>query len=78
MNKKKAERIHAKRRALERYNLNVTEEVRNVLKSKIVRGDGTFIRRTSRRVSVWEVAVDAAVYKVVYDKQRKEIITFLS
>lgn len=77
MNKKKAQRIHAKRRALERYGLEVTEEVRDNLKSKVARGDGVFLYRTSRRVSVWELTLEGNEYRIAYDKNRKEIITFL-
>lgn len=77
VNKKKAERIHARRRAAERFHLDVTEEVRNLLKSKIKKGEGIFLYRNSRRVSVWSLSLNEQTYKVVYDKQRKEIVTFL-
>ena len=77
MDKKKSERIHAKRRALERYDLNLTKVVRNQIKSKIQKNDGTFLYRQSRRVTIWEVAHENKMYKVVYDTLRGEIVTFL-
>lgn len=78
MNKKTSERVHAKRRALERYGLVLTKDIRNDIRGKIKRNDGTFIRRTSRRVSIWEVELSGDKYVVAYDTQRKEIVTFLT
>ena len=77
MDKKKSERIHAKRRALERYDLDFTKKIRNQLLDKIKRSDGTFLFRQSRRVSVWEVEHENKKYQIVYDRNRKEIVTFL-
>jgi hypothetical protein len=77
MDKKKAERIHSQRRALERNNLNLTSDVRNILRGQIKKNKGKFLYRESRRVTVWEVAHQEQKYKVVYDKLRKEIVTFL-
>jgi len=77
MDKKQSERIHAKRRALERYDLNFTKTIRNQIKSKIQKNDGTFLYRQSRRVTVWQVAYEDILLKVVYDTLRGEIVTFL-
>jgi hypothetical protein len=77
MDKKTSERIHAKRRALERYGLNFTKAIRNQIKGKIQSNGGTFLYRRSRRVTVWEVDHENKKFKVVYDTLRGEIVTFL-
>lgn len=75
--KKQNERVHAKRRALQRYGLNLTKTVRNQFKSKIQNNQGTFLYRRSRRISIWEIDYENNKYKVVYDTLRGEIVTFL-
>lgn len=77
MNKVEAERVHAKRRAKERFGLNLTKDVRDLLRGKIKRGEGTFISRRSRRISIWRISYENIFYRVVYDKDRHEIVTFL-
>ena len=77
MNKKTSERIHAKRRALQRYNLEFTKKVRNQIKSKIQSNGAKFLHRQSRRVTVWEIDHENRKFKVVYDTMRGEIVTFL-
>lgn len=77
MDKKKSEQIHAKRRVLERYGIELTQKLRDTIRGKIKRQDGKFLYRTSLRVSVWSVIHDDKRFKVVYDKQRKEIVSFL-
>lgn len=77
MNKKRSEREHAKRRALERYDLTFTKAIRYALLDKIKRSEGTFLFRQSRRISIWEVEHENKKYRIVYDRNRKEIVTFL-
>ena len=78
MNKAKAERIHARRRALERYGVEMGPATRRRIVSAIQRGDATFVRRRSLRVSIFDVALgDVAPMRVVYDRKRKELITVL-
>jgi hypothetical protein len=36
-----------------------------------------FVRRLSLRVTEWEVPFEGEVFRVLYDKNRKEILTFL-
>lgn len=71
--KKSCQYAHAKRRAYERYGLDYTRPVRNRLVNAIRDGHGTFLLRESHRLTHWMVEG----YRVVYDKQRKEIATFL-
>jgi hypothetical protein len=75
--KQKAERVHAKRRAKSRYNLDFTKEVRRAFNTIIHNNKAKFLWRQSRRVSVFEVPYENKTYKVVYDKLRGEIVTFL-
>lgn len=77
MDKKTSERIHAKKRALQRYDLVFTKKVRNEVKAKIRNSKGKFLFRQSRRVTVWQVEYDNKPLKVVYDTLRGEIVTFL-
>lgn len=78
MDKKKSERIHSKRRAYERYGVELTSNLRDKLRGKIKRSEGTFLRKQSLRVSIWEVSDGNITYRVAYDKKRSEIITFLT
>lgn len=77
MDKKTSERIHAKRRALQRYHIDFTKEVRNHIKTQIRNSTGKFLYRQSRRVTVWEVTYENIPLRVVYDTKRSEIVTVL-
>lgn len=68
---------HARRRAKERYNLELTQDLHRLLVRKIQDQRGTYLGRRSKRTSVWEVTHLKQTYKVVYDKIRKVIVTFL-
>ena len=77
MTKKISEEIHAKKRALERYDLNLTPELLGYFRGHIKKNKGRFIERQSRRVTIWEVDKDGVTYKVAYDSKRHTIISFL-
>ena len=77
MDKKASQRIHAKRRAFQRYGLVFTKAVRNDVKARIKNNKGKFLYRQSRRISVWQIDYDNKQLKVVYDTLRGEIVTFL-
>ena len=76
MNKKLInQRIHAKKRAFERYGLTLNRNdlqdiVNNIHKAKL-------LSKTSNRVKVFEVLVKGVSCVVVYDRNRKSIATFL-
>jgi hypothetical protein len=75
--KLRAQRKHAKRRALERYGLGLgRSDIAEVVK-KIQAGEAVFVEKQSGRVSVWDVEVGGKTARVVYDKLRKNIATFL-
>lgn len=77
MNKTRSCRIHAKKRALERYNLEVDRKLLNWFAEQIKNNKAIFFRRRSNRVTNWIVRYKEQDYLVSYDKQRKTIITFL-
>lgn len=43
----------------------------------IQNGNGIFIEKQSNRVTVWDLSLNSSVYRVVYDKDRKRIVTVL-
>lgn len=75
--KKKAQRIHARRRAMERFGLNLTEKVRSEIIDKIRNNESQPLERSSPIKSIHAVRYDGEVYAVVYDKRRKELASLL-
>ncbi|MFZ2663852.1 MAG: hypothetical protein WAX66_00610 [Patescibacteria group bacterium] len=85
LSKKESERKHAIRRAKERYNIDLTSgDIKQLIRA-IQTGQATYVRRLSNRVTKWSIPVpkhlaEKSLYPemiVVYDKERKEIATFL-
>lgn len=75
--KTKSQRTHFRRRAAERYDIDVTNgDVASAIR-KIQSGKARFIRRTSLRATVWELPVAGIPCRVVYDNKRKTLITAL-
>lgn len=73
-----SERIHAKRRAFERYGLSlVKRDIQEICRQIEARKDASLISRQSLRVSHWEVLFRNTTLHVVYDKRRDMVITFL-
>lgn len=80
LSKKMSERIHSVRRASQRYGLEINKNVRRFIISSIQNRDGAFIRKISRTRTEWLVYVpglECCDVRVIYDKKRKEIVTFL-
>ena len=75
--KAKAQRRHAKTRALQRYDLDLSREDLEELVRQIQLGKAEFILRQSCRVSFFAVELRGQKFPVVYDKQRKTIVTVL-
>lgn len=72
-----AQRLHAKRRA-RRYGLDVTTDDLAAMVWQIQLGEGAwFVKRQSNRVSHFLVQWGDQLLPVVYDRLRKEIVTFL-
>lgn len=77
MEKARSQRRHANRRAEERYGIIYGPMLREALIQQIQAGRGAFLKRQSLRLTVWELAVEGQVVRVVYDSKRQEIVTFL-
>ena len=76
--KYKAQRKHAKQRFIERHGFYLTDEDLNFLRGCIKRNRGAiFVSRTSNRVSIWDVDFKGRTVRVVYDKNRGNIVTVL-
>ena len=77
LNKTKCQRAHAKRRANQRYGLSLNRDKLNAMVRLIQEGKCTFIERQSNRVTVFSLLFEGLTFPVVYDKQRKTIVTVL-
>ena len=81
MTRTKARRIHCKKRAILRYNLEEKEFNRHVLRAitlKVGRGEGEFLHFSSwnRRYSECLVSYGQE-FRVIFDQRKKELATFL-
>lgn len=80
MSKSKGMMIHARRRAMERYGFNVGEDSQNKIVKCIQEGNPNevkFMEKMSNRVSAYKVLHREVWMNLLYDRQRKQIITFL-
>ena len=73
--KKKAVKIHFQKRSLERVGVLLNEKV---IVNLIQENKLEFIERQSNRITVWRYVFMDKKYRVVYDKQRKQIVTILN
>ena len=75
--KDKALRVHSRRRAYERYGIELGPASRKAIVGAIQGGLSRPVERQSLRVTVHDVEFDGGVVRVVYDSRRKELVTFL-
>jgi hypothetical protein len=68
---------HAKRRAEERYGLNLNKEARHEIVSMIQSNQAEFIGKQSNNRSLWRVQYHDQSLNVVYDKARSTMCTVL-
>lgn len=68
---------HAKMRAMERFNLNLSDVQYKQMCSMIKQGKCKIIDKQSSRVSIHELNWEGKNLVVAYDKERHTIITFL-
>lgn len=74
---KACQTIHAKKRALERYNLKLNKkDIMSIVKS-IIQGKATFLQKQSCSRSVFITNHNGIDLRVVYDKNRKSLRTIL-
>lgn len=75
--KKQAQFKHAKERFIERCGINIGKKGLTFIKKRIQQEQGVFVKKNSNRISVWDVLYLNETYRVLYDKQRKSIVTVL-
>lgn len=75
MNKKKAQRKHAKRRFHKRFGLNLSKALRSEIINIIQAGKATPVKRQSLRIGLFEICIRGKKIIVVYDKNSKEIVS---
>ena len=77
-NKRRDQQRHAQKRALERTGLNISANRQDEIVGMIQRGECVFVRKDSRRVSLFDVEFEQETLRVAYDKQRKSIATIMT
>jgi predicted RNA-binding protein with EMAP domain len=77
MQKKKAEWIHARRRALERYDIFLTKKMVAYAVQQIHQGHSVYGWKASNNISIHVIQIGNKKAAVVYDKKRRMIKTFL-
>ena len=76
--KKMVERKHCRRRAQERFGIEFTTDLREKTIFAIKHNIGRLVRKQSNRISIWEGVVPGhPEIQVVYDKERREVVTVL-
>lgn len=82
--KSKAQWMHVRRRCLQRTGVEMTHRLNDQLIGKISNGYpvADFVEKQSNRISVWdikhEVNGEKIVFRAVYDKMRRNIVTILN
>lgn len=75
--KRQCEAIHAKRRALERYGVEMTSADLRAIVTGIQEQKAHFVERQSHRISIFIVKYGGQLMRVVYDRLRQQIVSFL-
>jgi hypothetical protein len=73
---------HAKRRARERYGLEINRRDRQELIARIMNGDGKFIpsrqlNRNNKNRRMWQIHYRGKDLLVIFDQRVKALVTFL-
>ena len=77
MTKAESQRWHAKRRARERYHLDINRFVYKTIIADILSGKAKKLEKQTHRVTTYLIRIEDEEYPIAFDKIRKEIITFL-
>lgn len=75
--KRRSQLKHARRRARERYDLNLDPSEVACIVNKILRGESVVLARQSVRVSIHQVHYKDRWLIAVYDRKRRQIASFL-
>ena len=76
--KAKDQEAHALRRAYLRYGLRLTQHDLHTIRNEIQEGRSTCVQTQSNRISVHDLVYKDVPVRVVYDKMRKTVVTFLT
>ena len=72
------QRFHAKRRARERFGLELNRQDLREIAGQIQNGkDARLLGQESLRLSHWMVSYQGTEMHAVYDKKRHQVVTFL-
>ena len=77
MNKAHAIKKHAKLRAKQRFNLNLTRKIYATIIRSIQNHTATYIKESHRNRQIWLVPLCSQEIKVVYDLDLQAIVTVL-
>ena len=75
--KRHAERIHAKRRASQRYGITLNKYQYREISKMIMKGQEFVLSRPSLARTIYLIEYMGKQMKVVYDKKRHQVVTFL-
>ena len=73
--KKKAQKSHLARRMNTRFGIHLTDELLKSMLTRIQNGKAHFVEKQSNRVSLFKLEVQGEMLVLVYDKERKSIVT---
>lgn len=75
--KRTAQRKHAVQRAKDRHNIDLTPEDFTKIKDMIESGLSELLEKQSHRVSIRKITLNNKEYVIVYDHNRKTVVSFL-
>ncbi len=78
MNKSRAQTIHAKKRAKQRYNISLNAGSYKALIKLVHNQKAQTLYRQSLRISIKMIEYENKTLYFVYDNKRKKIVTFLT
>lgn len=70
-------RAHSMQRAAQRYGVTLNGETRARIIAEIRGGRSRMVKRQSNRVTIHDLELDGKRLRVVYDRHRAELVTFL-
>lgn len=75
--KEQSQNIHARKRFAQRFGIFLTKKLKAEIVQMIHNGFATFVEKQTNRVSLFDVQIEGKTIRVVYDKQRKNIVSAL-
>lgn len=77
MSKKTQQESHAKRRFKERFGISFTKHMHDEFMFQIRHSQAELLEKQSNRVSKFRVKYKEEHYTIIYDRERKTIVTVL-